>query len=114
MQSLYRLHIYYCYMAHANQYPRWKGGNGCLVTFAVIDRGPLAKIISFRGTHVGTLGLWFIWKTYRFIATKKSSQAKNLPDTEQTGEFWFFSIKLYYNRKIRNFEVNNNKHDLHH
>ena len=50
-----------------------------------IDPGPLAKIISFRGTHVGNT--WFISKTYRYIATKKSSQVKNLPDTEKTGYF---------------------------
>ena len=51
---------------------------------------------------------------YRYIATKKSSQAKKLPDTEKTGDLWLSSIKLYYSEKIRNFEFNNNKNDLHH
>ena len=39
---------------------------------------------------------------------------KNLPDTEKTGDLWLSSIKLYYSKKIRNFEFNNNKNDLHH
>ena len=48
------------------------------------------------------------------ILLPKSSQAKNLPDTEKSGDFWLSSIKLYYSKKIRNFELNNNKNDLHH
>ena len=83
-------------------------------TVVGINRGSLAKIISFRGTHVGNTWLWFIWKTYRYIATKKNSQAKNLPGTEKTGDFLLSSIKLHYSKKIRNFEFNNNKNDLHH
>ena len=62
-----------------------------------------------------TLGLWFIWKIHiKYIATIKSSQAKNLPDTEKTGDLWLSSIKLYYSEKIRNFEFIKNKNDLHH
>jgi hypothetical protein len=43
------------------------------------------------------LGLWFIWKAYtRYITTKKSSlEAKTLPNTEEMGDQWLSSIKLY-------------------
>jgi hypothetical protein len=71
--------------------------------FGFISNRPwaLAKIISLRGNHVEVLGLWFIWKAYmyRYITTKKSSQAKNLPNTEKMGDQWLSSIKLYYSKK---------------
>ena len=52
--------------------------------------------------HIGTL------------PQKKSSQAKNLPDTEKMDNLWLSSIKLYYSEKIRNFEFNNDKNVLYH
>ena len=53
----------------------------------LIDRGPLAKIISFRSTHLGnTWFMVYLKDIYRYIATKKTSEAKNLPDTEKTGD----------------------------
>ena len=43
---------------------------------------------------------------YRYIATKKSSQTKNLPDTEKTGDFLLSSVKLYYVQQ-KKFEILN-------
>ena len=85
-----------------------------LVLDTQIDRGSLAKIISFRGTHVGNTWFMVYLKDIQVYCYQKSSQAKNLPDTEKTGDFLLSSIKLYYSKKIRNFEFNNNENDLHH
>ena len=41
----------------------------------------------FRGTHLGnTWFMVYLKDIYSYIGTKKSSQAKNLPDTEKTGD----------------------------
>ena len=48
-------------------------------------------------------------------ATRAGSPQKDvLPDTEKTGDLWLSSIEMYYSKKIRNFEFNNIKNDLHH
>jgi hypothetical protein len=53
--------------------------------------------------------LWFNAQYHRCSITTKSSQAKNLPNTEKMGEQWLSSIKLYYSKKMWNFVFNYNK-----
>ena len=52
-----------------------------------LGRGPLGQKVA-KNVFVRYIGILFmsICKIYRYIATKKSSQAKNLPDTEKTGD----------------------------
>ena len=86
---------------------------------SALGRGPLGQKVAknvFSWHSSGEHLVYGLFERYIgiYIAAKKSSQAKNLPDTEKTGDLWLSSIKLYYSEKIRNFEFNNNKNDLHH
>jgi hypothetical protein len=68
--------------------------------------------------HLRSLGNRFsvvqhiVYVCHRCSIAKKSSQAKNVSNTEKMGDQWL-KCKLYYNKKMWNFVFNYNKNDLH-
>jgi hypothetical protein len=78
----------------------------------LIGRWP--KLFHFVATPWGIDFLWFNAYYHGYSTTTKSSQAKNLPNTEKMGDQWLSPIKLYYSKKMWNFVFNYNKNDLHH
>ena len=60
---------------------------------------PLAKVISLHDTYLENLGLWFVWRTYKYIATKKFSKGKTFQVLGKRVICDYLFIKLYYSKQ---------------